>query len=85
MEQRDPQEVPEEILAKMSTDEKVAIKEAFKLPIIYKNGNRLTITCKTRTDAILLCKWKGVQGRGTHTQHPLPECFTNATWKNTHD
>ena len=80
-----PQDVPEEILAEMTTDEKEAIKEAFNLPIIYKFGNRLNITCKTRKDAILLGKWKGIQGRGTYTQNPLPECFTNTTWNNTHD
>ena len=69
----------------MNTDEKEAIGEAFKLPIIHKTGNRLTITCKTRTYAVLQGKWKGVQEKGTFTQNPLPECFTNTTWKNTHD
>ena len=69
-----PQDVPEEILAEMTTDEKEAIKEAFNLPIQHKIGNRLTITCKTRKDAILLGKWKGIQGRGTYTPNPLPEC-----------
>ena len=77
--------MPGEILTGMAIDEKQAIKEAFNLPILYKIGNWLTITCKTRKDAILLGKWKGIQGRGTYTQNPLPECFTNATWKNTHD
>ena len=69
----------------MTTEEKKAIVDAINLPITKKIGYRLTITCKTRKDALLLGKWKGIQNKGTYTRNPLPECFTNTTWKNTHD
>ena len=75
-------QIPDEILEVMTEE---AIKEAFKIPPTIKLCNRITITCKTWEDALLLGKWKGLQNNGTYTQKPLPECFTNNTWKNTHD
>ena len=83
--QEKPKEVPKEILADMTPDEQKAITDAFNLNTEHRNGNRITMTCKTRIDALLLGKWKGIQGKGTYTQNPLPECFTNTTWKNTHE
>ena len=69
----------------MSTDEEQAIKEALNIHIEHKMGNRINITCKTRDDALLLGKWKGIQGSGTYTQNPLPECFTHITWNSTQE
>ena len=82
---KDPKEVPQEILADMTKDEKKAITEAFNIHIEEKIGNRLTMTCKSRTDALLRGKWKGIQRSGTYTQNPLPECFTITTWNTTHE
>ena len=65
--------------------EKHAIRVGTSTYTYYKIGNRITKTCKTRTDALLLGKWKGIQGSGTYTQNPLPECFTHSTWNNTHE
>ena len=82
---KNPKEIPQEILLEMTNDEKKAITEAFTRRIEEKFGNRLTITCGTRTDAILLGKWKGIQSSGTYTQNPLPECLTDVTWNTTHE
>ena len=81
---KDPKEIPEEILLEMTEDEQRAITEAFTGRMEEKIGNRLTITCGTRKDALLLAKWKGIQSSGTYTQNPLPECFTDVTWNTTH-
>ena len=82
---RDPKEIPQEILLEMTDDEKKAITEAFTRRIEEKFGNRLTITCGTRKDALLLAKWKGIQSSGIYIQNPLPECFTDVTWNATHE
>ena len=67
-------QIPDEILEVMTEE---AIKEAFKIPPTIKLGNRITKTCKTREEALILGKWKGLQNKGTYTQKPLPKCFTN--------
>ena len=78
-------EVPEEILKVMSKDKEKAIAEAFTEKIERKTGNRITIICKTRKDALLLAKWNGIQNSGTYTQNPLPACFTDLTWNTTEE
>ena len=77
--------MPDEILDFMTEEEKEAIKEAFKIPPSIKLGNRITISCKTKEEALILGKWKGLQNKGIYTQNPLPECFTDNTWKNTYE
>ena len=72
-----PTKVPQEILDKMSPEEAKAIKGAFESNIQTKFGNKIIIICKTREDAVLLSKWKGIQEKGTYTLKPLPECLLN--------
>ena len=67
----------------MDTEKERAIKEAFAERVEKKPGNKITITCKTRSDALLVAKWNGIQNSGTYTQNPLPDCFTELTWNNT--
>ena len=83
--QENPKEVPKEIIAEMTLDEQNAITEAFNLNTKHMEGNRITITCKTRKDAQLLGNWKGIRRTGTYTQNPLPDCFTDITWNNSHE
>ena len=61
----------------MSPEEAKAIKGAFESNIQTKFGNKIIIICKTREDAVLLSKWKGIQEKGTYTLKPLPECLLN--------
>ena len=56
-----PVNVPDEMLEKMSENEAKAIKGAFETEIKRKPGNKIIVTCKTRKDALLLEKWKGIQ------------------------
>ena len=76
-----PVKVPEEILETMSANEAKAIKDSFEAEIKRKSGNKIIVTCKTRKDALLLAKWKGIQEKGTYSLNPLPECFINLTGK----
>ena len=78
LDETDESKVPDEILAEMTKVEKEAIKEAFKNHIVRPTAYRITITCRTRKEAVLLGKWKGM--KGTYTQNPLPDCFTDITW-----
>ena len=75
-----PKEVPKEMIAEMSKEEQKAMEEAFKLNNKHMGGNRITVICKTRTDAIIIGNWKGVQKMGTYSLNPLPDCFTDITW-----
>ena len=75
-----PVKVPDEMLEKMNEHEIKAIKDAFGIEIKKKPGNKITVTCKTREDALLLAKWTGIQERGTYSLNPLPECFIKLTW-----
>ena len=45
--EKDPQEVPKEILTNMTMEEQQAIKEAFNIHIEHKIGNMINMTCKT--------------------------------------
>ena len=78
LEETNEPKVPDEILAEMTDEEKEAITEAFKKPMARSTVNKLMITCRTRKEAVLLGRWKGMQG--TYTQNPLPDCFTDKTW-----
>ena len=75
-----PIKVPDEIIERMDTDETKAMKAACAIKVERKQGNRVTITCETRDDALLLAKWKGNQQKGAFSLNPLPECFTNLKW-----
>ena len=75
-----PEKVPEEILEKMNENEIRAIKDAFGIEVKKKPGNRITVTCKTRVDALLLAKWTGIQERGAYSLNPMPECLINLKW-----
>ena len=70
-----PVKVLDEMLETMSQNEAKAIKDAFEAEIKRKPGNKIIVTCKTRKDALLLAKWKGIQEKGTYSLNPLPECF----------
>ena len=69
-----PIKVPEEILEKMDEDETKAMEAAFAINVEKKQGNRITITCKTRQDALLLAKRTGIQQKGTYSLNSLPDC-----------
>ena len=75
-----PVKVPDEMLEKINEHEIKAIKDAFGIEIKKKPGNKITVTCKTREDALLLAKWTGIQERGTYSLNPMPECFIKLTW-----
>ena len=49
-----PIEVPEEIIGTMDSEEATAMKAACEINVLRKQGNKITITCKTREDAVLL-------------------------------
>jgi hypothetical protein len=61
----------------MNTEEAKAIKGAFESDIKRKTGNKIIVICKTREEALLLSKWKGIQEKGIYTLNPLPECLIN--------
>ena len=75
-----PIEVPEEIIDTMNSDEATAMKAACEIKVERKQGNKITITCKTRDDAVLLAKWTGIQQRGAYSLNPLPDCIYNLKW-----
>ena len=78
LDEDDETKVPGEILEEMTGTEKEAIKEAFKNNVVRQSAYRIIVTCRTRKEAVLLGKWKGI--KGTYTQNPLPDCFTDKTW-----
>ena len=53
------------MLETMGADEAKAIKDSFEAEIKRTPGNKIIVTCKTREDALLLAKWKGIQEKGT--------------------
>ena len=75
-----PIQVPEEIIDKMDSDEATAMKAACAIKVERKQGNRITITCKTRDDALLLAKWTGNQQKSAYSLNPLPDCIYNLKW-----
>jgi len=75
-----PIQVPGEIIDMMDSDEATAMKAACTINVERKPGNKITITCKTREDALLLAKWKGNQQRGAYSLNPLPDCIYNLKW-----
>ena len=75
-----PIQVPEEIIETMNSDETTAMKAACTINVERKPGNKITITCQTREDALLLAKWKGNQQRGAYSLNPLPDCIYNLKW-----
>ena len=79
-EENGPVKVPKEILDTMDTNEANAIKGSFDADIKRKPGNKIIVTCKTREDALLLAKWKGIQKKGIYTLNALPECLINLKW-----
>jgi hypothetical protein len=79
-EENGPVKVPKEILDTMDTNEANAIKGSFDAEIKRKPGNKIIVTCKTREDALLLAKWKGIQEKGIYTLNALPECLINLKW-----
>ena len=75
-----PIQVPGEIIDMMDSDEATAMKAACTINVERKPGNKITITCQTREDALLLAKWKGNQQRGAYSLNPLPDCIYNLKW-----
>ena len=75
-----PIKVPDEIIERMDADETKAMKTACAIKVERKQGNRITITCEIRDDALLLAKWTGNQQKGAYSLNPLPECFINLKW-----
>ena len=75
-----PIQVPEEIIDKMDSDEATAMKAACAINVERKQGNKITITCKTRDDALLLAKWTGNQQKSAYSLNPLPDCIYNLKW-----
>ena len=64
--------IPEEIKTAMSKEELDIHTKTFK-NITRLPGNRIKLTCNTRTEAKKLGEWKGVPHKRTYTQRPLPD------------
>ena len=78
--EKTPVQVPEDIINTMSPEEATAMKAACEIEVEKKQGNKITITCKTREDALLLAKWKGNQKKGAYSLNPLPDLINNLNW-----
>ena len=78
--EKTPVQVPEDIINTMSSEEATAMKAACEIEVEKKQGNKITITCKTREDALLLAKWKGNQQKGAYSLNPLPDLINNLNW-----
>ena len=78
--EKTPVQVPEDIINTMSPEEATAMKAACEIEVEKKQGNKITITCKTREDALLLAKWKGNQQKGAYSLNPLPDLINNLNW-----
>ena len=78
--EKKPVQVPEDIINTMSSEEATAMKAACEINVDRKQGNKITITCKTRDDALLLAKWTGIQQKGAYSLNPLPDLINNLNW-----
>ena len=64
----------------MNSEEATAMKAACERNVERKQGNMITITCKTKDDALLLAKWTGNQQKGAYSLNPLPDLINNLNW-----